>query len=231
MKLLIISDIHGNLPALGAVMKAMSKVDKIICLGDIVGYFPYTNEVIEAISSFDNLICVLGNHDHALLSDSASTGSKSADMAIALYRKDITRKNKRFLMELPQSVECVLDGLNMFIFHGSPANPINGREPFWENDYLGTGIYFFGHSHKPFYMRNSVKKRIVVNPGSCGFPRDGDPRPSYALVDTAVPKVDYYRVEYCMETVVERCKEYGLPGSFWKSLVAGAWVSSKDSGG
>lgn len=231
MKLLIISDIHGNLPALEAVMKAMPEVDKIICLGDVVGYFPYTNEVIEAISSFDNLICVLGNHDHALLSDSASTGSKSADAAIALYRKDITRKNKQFLTGLPQSVECVLDSLNTFIFHGSPANPLNGRESFWENDSLDTGIYFFGHSHKPFYMRNNTKKWIVVNPGSCGFPRDNDLRSSYALVDTVIQKVDHYRVEYSMETVVERCKYYGLPDSFWESLVAGAWVSSKDSGG
>ncbi len=224
MKVLLISDIHGNLPALDAILNQTRHLDKTICLGDLAGYYPYVNEVIEIISSLKNCICVMGNHDYVLLNNNVSTGSKSADMAIAMQRKIITSENKNYLMNLPEMKECVIDGCKYYIFHGSPGDPLNGRGPFWDDVLLAEGIYFFGHSHIPFFRNNSEQGWRVINPGSCGLPRDGDSRASYAILDTVDRRVDFHRVEYSISTVAEQCRSFGLPKSFWKSLEVGYWV-------
>lgn len=225
MRILLISDIHGNLPALNAVFNDAGKVDKVICLGDLVGYYPYVNEVIEIVSPLDNCICVMGNHDYVLLHDKASTGSRSADIAIDMQRKVITSKNKEYLLSLNKTEKLSLGGRKCFIFHGTPEDPLEGRDSFWEKGSLQEGVYFFGHSHKPFLKANEEENWLVVNPGGCGFPRDGDPRASYVIFDTEKWNFDYHRVEYPVEVVVEECKRVGLPERFWKSVEAGKWVS------
>lgn len=224
MKLLVISDIHGNQPALTAILDYIGTADKVICLGDLAGYYPYINEVIETISSLKNCICVMGNHDYVLLNYNESTGSKSADMAIRIQREIITRKNKKYLMNLPRIKKCVIGGYKCFIFHGTPDDPLNGRNNFWANSILDEGLYFFGHSHKSFFKKSRRGRWIVINPGSCGLPRDKDPRASCVLFDTLNSRVDYLRVEYSIEAVADQCKILGLPEKFWKSLECGEWV-------
>lgn len=222
MRALLISDIHGNLPALNAVLNKAGVVDKIICIGDLGGYFPFVNEVIETIASLDNVVCVAGNHDRSLISE-ISTGSKSADMALAIQRKIIKEENKDYLKSLPEIIDCELNGRLFFIFHGSPTNPFEGRDHFWESD-LKPGVYLFGHLHRTFYKNDPDKGLTFICPGSCGFPRDGDPRASYAVLDTESMEVDFCRVEYPTETVRLSCEKAGLPDNFYKGLLAGVWI-------
>lgn len=225
MKILLMTDIHGNLPALKKILATAGVNDKVVCLGDLAGYYPFVNEVIEIVSSLDHLICIKGNHDHVLINETLSTNSYSADLAIDFQRSIISEKNKNFLEALPETLKINVEGQTLFIFHGTPNDPLNGREPFWEKKRLHPGIYLFGHEHKPFLKMDRDQKWMVINPGSCGFPRDGDPRASFAILNTVDYQVNFYRVEYPIEIVVEKCKEVGLPERFWKSLKAGRWLS------
>ena len=231
MKILLIADIHGNLPAMQAVIAETRAVDKILCLGDIAGYFPFLNEVIETLSSMNNIICIKGNHDHVLLNENLSTGSFSADIAISMQKADITDINKRFLTNLPETVETIIDGRKFLLLHGSLKDPLNGRDSFWENEVLREGIYLFGHSHKPFFCESHVQEWMVINPGSCGLPRDGDSRASFAIFDTVKWKVSFHKVVYSINEVAKRCREVGLPENFWKSLESGEWVMATNKGG
>lgn len=223
MRILLIADIHGNIHALKAIFSKAGAVDKVICLGDLVGYFPYVNEVVETMISLDNLICIKGNHDHVLINGNLSTGSFSADMALSVQRSIINGANMQYLSSLPETLEVFIEDLKFFLFHGSPKDPLNGRESFWEKTPLDPGVYFFGHSHKPVFEKDSAQRWIVINPGSCGLPRDGDPRASYAIFDTEKKKACFYRVAYSIKPLVQKCKDMGLPDRFWKSLEAGKW--------
>ena len=225
MKILVISDIHGNLPALEAVLNSAPKVDRTICLGDLAGYYPFINEVIETVSSLNDCSCLKGNHDYVLVTDNQSTGSKSADMAIEIQRKLITDANKEFLSQLPESLEDVVESRCLRMFHGTPKDPLNGRKNFWEDELLQEGIYFFGHSHKPVFEQNSDIGWMVVNPVGCGLSRDGKPGASYAIVDTINWRVDFCRADYPFDFIAQKCREVGLPDKFSKSLEVGYWVS------
>lgn len=231
MRILLIADVHANLPALEAVLSEAKTIDKIICLGDLSGYLPYVNEVIESISSLNNLVCIKGNHDYVLINEDESTGSMSADYAISLQRKIIKDKNKTYLEGLPEHSEIIIDGQRYFLFHGSPSEPLNGREKFLEKNNLPAGIYFFGHTHKSVFKENSNNGWMAINPGSCGFPRDGDNRASYAVFDSTNKKVFFNRVIYSISTVIEQCKNTGFPEKIWRSLEAGKWISDKTEGG
>lgn len=225
MRILLIADIHGNFPAMQAILNEAKTVDKVICLGDMVGYFPFVNEVIETLASLDNLICIKGNHDHVLLNEKLSTGSFSADRAISLQRRIINDVNRRYLLNLPETLEIVVDGLTFSLIHGSLKDPLNGKDNFWEDETLKKHIYLLGHSHKPFFCEDQGKGWMVVNPGSCGLPRDGDSRASYAIFDTKKKQVFFNRVAYSVTALVQKCKDIGLADRFWKSLEAGRWLS------
>ncbi len=225
MRILLLSDIHGNLPALEAVLDDAGSVDHVICLGDFVGYFPFINEVIEIIVSCESHMCVMGNHDYSLLNEAVRTGSRSADMIIDRQREVIKSTNKDFLRHLPEFHRSAIDDFTCCLFHGTPRDPLNGRDAFWDGITLEQGIYLFGHSHIPFLKKDPASGWTVTNPGSCGFPRDGDPRSSYAIVDTRNRDVSFHRVEYSVERTINQCKIMGYPDHLMMSIKAGRWVS------
>ena len=224
MKLLLLSDIHGNCPALQAVLDQAGPVDRVFCLGDVAGYFPFLEEAVTLLTSLRNLTCVMGNHDQVLLGKELSTGSKSADLAISIQRKSLHAGTRHFLESLPARVDVPLGGRTCHLFHGSIEDPINGRDAFWKSDGLPAGAYFFGHSHKPLLLSDPIRERLIVNPGGCGLPRDGVPGAAYALVDTADWQVSFCRASYPVDVVRDRCRSVGLPDRFWKSLECGRWV-------
>ncbi|MDR3233621.1 MAG: metallophosphoesterase [Planctomycetaceae bacterium] len=229
MKLAIISDIHGNLEALEAVLADISSqgVDKIYCLGDTVGYGPNPIECIEKIRSVAAL-CLLGNHDQAALFDPEGFNS-SAERAIFWTREQlentkIAGANERwdFLNALPR----IYRESDVLYVHGSPRNPLN--EYVFQDDIYNERkmerifsiiprVSFQGHTHVPgvftddreFYtpdelnMRYTVTEtKAMVNVGSVGQPRDRDNRSCYVIMEG--PTITYRRVIYPIEKTIEK---------------------------
>ncbi len=230
MKRAILSDIHGNLEALTAVLADAEACGATawICLGDLIGYGPNPLECIDRIQQFD--ICVLGNHDLGALFDPEGFSS-GAERAIFWTRQQLEggagdpaamQRRLDFLAQLPRHHRE--DGM-MFV-HGSPRNPIN-EYIFPEDIYNARKIdkvfgvvdrvCFQGHTHVPgvftrdkrFLYPSDIQHRFVlgedkvmVNVGSVGQPRDGDPRACYVLLDENL--VQFRRVDYPLEKTVEK---------------------------
>jgi len=128
MKIGIISDIHGNLPALSAVLETLDRmsVSGVVCAGDIAGYYPFVNEVIAELMRVD-AVAIMGNHDHALVRGTDIPESRSATEAIRFARDRILPGNLEYLASLPAMRELRIGTTNITLFHGTPADPLNGR--------------------------------------------------------------------------------------------------------
>lgn len=230
MKRAIVSDIHGNIDALEAVLADINsqQVDSIFCLGDIVGYGPNPRECVDAVMQFSG--SVLGNHDQGALYDPEGFSS-GAERAIFWTRDqlehpdgnpEMTARRWEFLSELPRTVR---EGQFLFV-HGSARNPLN-EYVFPEDIYntrklerifaLVEHYSFQGHTHVPgvftddgrFLTPDDVGNRYsfgtgkaMFNVGSVGQPRDGDPRSSYVILSDS--GVEFRRVAYPVEKTMEK---------------------------
>jgi predicted phosphodiesterase len=230
VKRAILSDIHGNLEALQAVLSDIqsSGIDRVYCLGDIIGYGPNPLECIDLVMSFP--VCILGNHDQGALFDPEGF-SNTAEKAIFWTRRqledvnqdaELRRRRWDFLAELPRNHRE--DGL-LFV-HGSARNPLN-EYVFPEDIYNARKIEkvfavierhcFQGHTHVPgvftadgrFLAPADVNERFVlgrnkamINVGSVGQPRDLDWRACYVVLDDDV--VTYRRVPYAVDQTIEK---------------------------
>ncbi len=228
MRLAILSDIHGNLTALQRVLKRLEslQIDDMICLGDVVGYGPYPNECCNIIQN-NCRFCIAGNHDFAALRllDSRNF-NPFARTAINWTVSILSPENKAFLETL--NVYRV-EGDMLFV-HGSPANP--ARFPYIMNRYdadeafeaLNEQICFIGHSHiagffqpgnrikqPAFTVQLEEKQRYIINVGSIGQPRDGDPRAAFAVLDTDESTVQVLRVDYDIQKTQKAMAAAGLP--------------------
>ena len=225
MKLALLSDIHSNLEALDAVLEALPDVDRIIVLGDIVGYGPEPNEVIERLQSV-GARAVRGNHDQAMLDPSILEQFNPHAAAAARWTRDVlTPDSLDFLDELPFYGRI---GRHRVV-HGSPRKPY-----IWEYILdelqaleilvrLGERYCFFGHTHLPRIFTESGEQvpegpnwielppSALVNPGSVGQPRDGNPDAAFAVVDLSRPAVLFERVPYDVETTQAKILRAGLP--------------------
>jgi len=231
MRILIISDIHANLSALQAVLRAAGNVEIVWCLGDIVGYGPDPNECIGLVRQMPGLKCIVGNHDAAALKQlDTSSFNPDARSAIHWTQNMLTDQSREFLENLPETV--LLD--HVLLSHGSPRHPV------WEYvldkntarinfDYFNTDYCFFGHTHLPvmYTMREGAAvvgmnipspgtsrelvRKTLINPGSVGQPRDRDPRAAYAIYRPDEGIWEYYRVVYDIRAVQERMSKAGLP--------------------
>lgn len=230
MRILIISDIHSNESAFGAVLMDVGSFDKTICLGDIVGYGPDPEACVSLLRELPQLSCILGNHDAAVI-DLINTVhfNPAAQKALEQQRGLLTRQSLDFLRHLPQKVE--LEGLTLA--HGSPRDPIweyvdQGRVAWEAFDAFDTQGCLVGHTHSPAIFvesedfKVSLLKpgsgdrwiptgRFILNPGAVGQPRDGDPRASYVLWDTEENSFLFRRVAYDIEGTAKRIAERGLP--------------------
>lgn len=230
----IISDIHGNLEALQAVLADIKRqgISEIYCLGDIVGYGPNPRECVDCIREVSQMT-LLGNHDQGALFDPEGFNA-SAERAIFWTRQQLElgdpKKNEErweFLGELPRTHR---EGKFLFV-HGSARNPLN-EYVFPEDIYnqrkmekiyaLVENYCFQGHTHVPGVFTESLNffspedinwtyelgtEKALVNVGSVGQPRNGDPRSSYVVLDGQ--KVTFKRVEYDFGPTVR--KIYDIP--------------------
>ncbi|WP_299028496.1 metallophosphoesterase family protein [uncultured Thermanaerothrix sp.] len=239
MRILVISDVHANLPALEAVLEDAGTVDAVWCLGDLVDYGPDPNECVDLIRQQPNLVCLLGNHDAAVLGRlDLSFFNREASLSVHWTQQALREDARQFLEGLP---ERVVLGTNTLV-HGSPRNPL------WEYlldlsvvasnfAYFDTAYCLVGHTHIPviFYYNGEqiewiipkdgetvdLKIPAIANPGSIGQPRDRDSRAAYAIFDPDAGTWEFHRVVYPIEAVQERILKAGLPAYHARRLSEG----------
>jgi predicted phosphodiesterase len=224
MKVGLISDVHANLPALEAVLQDMSarNVGTVYCAGDILGYYTFPDEVVELLRGRD-VHCIAGNHDRAVLVGTKGMNSIAA-AAIEWTRGHISSSTYAFIRDLPNSIHRPVDGVMAAIHHGSPRHMSEYIFEEHVSDELlavaGAKLLVLGHTHMPYIAQ--FPSGHVINPGSVGQPRDGDPRASYAILDTAEWTFSMVRVGYDQRTVIAGVRENGLPEMLASRLLRGA---------
>jgi predicted phosphodiesterase len=232
MRIAIVSDIHGNLEALEAVLADVDqrKVDRIVCLGDIVGYGANPVECLRLIKERTAEI-VLGNHDAAAVNPRERDGmNHHAFDAIRWTEKQLSREDVEFLTSLPLS----LSTMEMLFVHAAPKDPRSWEYILYSFDARGyfrhfsEKLCFVGHSHiprafceKPFTYNFDMKERWIINVGSVGQPRDEDNRSSYGLLDTVAGSYENIRVTYDIDRAAEKILLAKLPKVLAKRLYEG----------
>lgn len=229
MKFAVISDIHSNIAALKAVVSDIKaqEIDRIYCTGDLVGYAPFPNEVIDFIRE-KQIPTVMGNYDDAIGNmrficgcDYKDENAQALGEASILWTKQHTsEKNKEFLRSLPEEIRFEAAGEKVLLVHGSPG-VLN--EYIYENlpseqlsGYLEKGncdILICGHTHRPFHL--SIAGGHIINAGSVGKPKHGDPSSTYVIVDiNEKVSVETRTVSYDYEAVSQAIQASGLPDEF-----------------
>lgn len=215
MKVAIISDIHGNFPALEAVITAIEKeeIDKIFCLGDLVGYGGKPQEVIDVIREM-NIPCILGNHDEAAVGlGDVSHFNQLARQAIEWTMSVLTAESIKFLKATKRTIVFG----NILFTHSSPHEPKAWHYMFREYEarrafeVLKQDICFYGHTHVPVEFTDSESGRRIINVGSVGQPRDKDPRACWGFYDMDTKDFIWMRTEYDIDTAAADIFNAGLP--------------------
>lgn len=232
----VFSDVHANLLALEAVLKDINrhKPERIYCAGDLVGYCTFPNQVIDLVRS-SNIEAVMGNYDDAIGNERMVCGCDYKDqksMLSGLKSIEWTRTNtydfnKAFLRQLPREIKFSAGRHRVLMVHGSPLalNEYLFQDASEEylNDLLTTSncdILICGHTHIPYHR--TVTAGHVINAGSAGKPKHGDPNACYALVEADHNlKVTFVKVPYDYQRVAQEITAAGLPEEFSMNILTG----------
>lgn len=239
MKLLVLSDAHGNSYALRAVINSES-YDQVLFLGDAVDYGPRPSEVIDTLRSV-GARAVMGNHDNALVHGVDCMCGEETHWVSVFFRENYTKKlvsgsDLAFVSSWHERLELDMGPMGRSLaVHGSPSSPLYGYiYPWLDDDTVkrmlvrslrlshsanyepGYSLYLVGHTHYQFVRR--VGGSLLVNPGSVGQPRDGDPRAAYAVIDVEKGKVELKRVKYDTSLVVRDLEALGVPEPYMSAL-------------
>jgi putative phosphoesterase len=208
MQVGLVSDVHGNRVALDAVLTDMPEVDALVCAGDVVGYNPWPAECVDAVRE-QSVATVSGNHDRAVAGGTNFSFNSMAGAGVRHARDVLDDDRMAWLDGLPDE-QRACDG-RVKLVHGHPDDPDRYTYPdAFGPDLLGDeDVLVMGHTHVQHC--EVYDEGVVVNPGSVGQPRDGDPRAAYAVLDPDEGSVATHRVEYDVERVVEAAREAGLP--------------------
>lgn len=226
MPIAIISDIHGNLEALQAVFEYIDnhKIKQIHCLGDIVGYGPNPNECVEMIRERCDVV-LMGNHDYAAIGlANIDYFNEYAKMATYWTMQKLTEANQEFLNDLPFTHQ----NDDMIMVHASPTNPshwyyvLSQQDALIEMQAFNQPLCFIGHSHVPIVYGNEQpvrgekiqfepNKKYIVNVGSVGQPRDGNPQSCLVIYDEQNRVIEYVRVSYDAPVTYRKIVQAGLP--------------------
>lgn len=242
MRHLVFSDVHGNLEALEAVLAYAAKadIDFYVCLGDIIGYGANPNECIEAVRGLPAYACVKGNHDAAVVDPAERSFFHSVALEGVVFTEImLTKDNKDFIQKLPYVYTS--NDLYMAV-HASPFMP-----EAWEYvldqggakrafGAMNQQVAFIGHSHTPVIFSDDGRAerflpgdclmirdgvRYVVNAGSVGQPRDGNPDASFVVFDDEKRCVENVRVGYDKQKAAEKILKAGLPPVLAERLLVG----------
>ncbi len=248
MRYLVLSDIHGNLEALDAVLRAAAAgVDDCLVLGDVVGYGAAPNEVINRVRALRPRVLIRGNHDKVAAGLEMPESFNPAALRAAQWTSDtLTPENRTWLQELPPGPAIVDDLVE--ICHGTPADedeylfgPRDARSAF---RMARRPVCLFGHTHVPACYRQqpgepdtimvreldgesvhevevNPDERYLINPGAVGQPRDGDERAAYAIYDVDRRTILLARVDYPVGLAQARIRAAGLPDVLARRLALG----------
>jgi predicted phosphodiesterase len=246
MRIAIISDVHANLAALEAVLRDAEQrkaLDAVWCLGDMVGYGPQPRECLARLREVVS-VCVVGNHDLAAIGHlSAEDFNPDAAAAARWTARQLAEADREYISSLPQVVR---EG-DFTLVHGTLRWPVWEYLYSYEAAQAHlrrqqTPFSLVGHTHIPtlvvedgrypygcelFYLEDGAtvpldpSRRLVINPGGVGQPRDGDPRASYAVYDVEQGTITIHRVEYEIEATQRLMMEAGLPSWLIQRLSLG----------
>ncbi len=242
MRIALISDTHGNRPALDAVMESIGQmnVDEIWCLGDIVGYGADPGYCIETVLD-DSNICLAGNHDMVISGKLPIAEFSNAAAAAAMWTRETLSSDEVGRL---RDLQPKGDSRGYGLFHASP------RDPVWEYvlsvpqavecmNAQEERVSFVGHSHVACFFHDDGSGEPIgstaeseqtlsieggtwlINPGSVGQPRDGDPRASYLVLDIEELKATFHRIEYPVDMAASAIIDAGLPKSLAERLFLG----------
>ena len=242
MRIALLSDVHGNLPAFEAVLADIDShgVDQVWCLGDLVGYGAQPDDCVELARERCDL-CLAGNHDLVVTGDiDIADFSSSAAAAARWTRETIGQDALEFLRGL-RPVEA---GREIGLYHASPSDPV------WEYvlsswqadecmDLMESRVGAVGHSHVALWFYRTAEGQVegapagaglerdlsegqwLLNPGGVGQPRDGDPRAAWLLLDTEGWIAHWRRVEYPIDEAARAIEQAGLPSVLAERLYSG----------
>jgi diadenosine tetraphosphatase ApaH/serine/threonine PP2A family protein phosphatase len=239
MKIVVISDIHGNLEALNRVLEYIENMEdenRIVCLGDIIGYGPDPAECFKIVESLTDKIC-LGNHEYAIPEEDFDYQmTMCAREAIRWTRGILGEENSEAISRLPIQIEED----NVLYVHASPDDPMqwkyitNARNAYSSLIEMKHSLCFVGHSHIPgIYAYNELQgdsnkvtlsrdDKTIVNVGSIGQPRDGSPMLSFAVFDDDNWSVEIIRLEYDYQETMAKIEKANLPLFLAERLARGA---------
>jgi diadenosine tetraphosphatase ApaH/serine/threonine PP2A family protein phosphatase len=250
VRILIFSDIHANLEALDACLDAAPEHDRVFNLGDIVGYGANPNEVTERARGLGEVF-VRGNHDKAATGlTSLEDFNPVAGLAALWTRQQLTPGNLEFLRALPQGPVAPLKNLQCVHGSPQDEDEyvLMRRDAYSILAHAAAPLIFFGHTHlqgaywiddahesegivapqypsrdRPQHFQFSLTPtaKYLVNPGSIGQPRDGDPRAAFALYDAQARTVTFHRVPYNIAKAQQKIRAAGLPGHLAARLAEG----------
>jgi putative phosphoesterase len=213
MRILVVADIHANWPALAAINEPH---DICFCLGDLVDYGPDPGPCVRWAMKYAHH-SIRGNHDHGVAQGvpvQGEAGYRYLTRASRPLQWDgLGPDERRYLLQLPLTKRLTLEGRRFLLVHGTPRDPLDEylmKDPqTWAKriQNVGVDIVCVGHSHMQFnLMINGV---LVINPGSVGQPRDGDPRAAYAVIEDN--RVELKRVDYPIDETIARVEASPMP--------------------
>lgn len=240
MRIAVLSDIHSNLVALDAVLAHAGAIDAVWHLGDVVGYGPEPDAVVDRLAE-RGAVGVRGNHDAAAIGGpEIEWFNPEARAAVEWTLARITPTTRSWLADLPE--RRVVEDLTLV--HGSPRDPLReyvttGRAAADNIARLETAHGLHGHTHVPVAWTTGADgidllraddgtsialgaERRLLNPGSVGQPRDGDPRAAYLQLDLPTGRVTWHRVPYDIPMVQAAIRAAGLPTRLADRLAIGA---------
>lgn len=244
MKVLILSDIHGNFYALDAVLKQVSH-DLLICCGDIVIDFPYPEECITALRDRNVHACI-GNND-CFVADNLTPSQHikepylhygaALDKAAELTQQLMSAESKAYLSGLSREHCFSVDGISFYLNHTCPELPIyryiHSDTPLSEllqiYKNIQADVLITGHTHIPYVKK--LGDSVLINPGSIGESKDGDRRASFATFDTDTGQIELSKTGYDMTQTKQRLKEMNFPKYSLYYLKYGRWPKNPDDDG
>ena len=237
MKLAFFSDIHANLPALESFFDDLEKVspDATYCLGDLVGYNVWPNEIVNEIRS-RQIPTIMGNHDEALINPIKEDEISNRGITRSL----VSNENREYLIALPRHLKLFFKSeegfLNVLLVHGSPESISEYLiEDYPEDKVLdmmkehGADVLLCGHTHKPYYRQIAINESVkhIINIGSVGKPKDGDPRGCYVVMEIGSSlsnqnedaiQVEFRRFNYDVEKAAKAVKASEFPDEYAEAL-------------